>query len=625
MKKISLRDISFYALILLIFLGTLWTLQSMDAGDRPTYAQVRRALEQQNVETLVVDQDNNLILNLKDGGTLTYELSSFELFYLDFNDTIVNQWRAGIISDYDYILEDTTPPLWMTFLPYLAILLVFGLLFYFMFIRQNGAGGGGGGDRTARFGRARTRTLSDQGAKHVTFADVAGADEEKEELQEIVEFLRDPDRFVSLGARIPKGVLLVGPPGTGKTLLAKAVAGEAGVNFLSISGSDFVELYVGVGASRVRDLFDQAKKDSPAIVFIDEIDAVGRQRGAGLGGGHDEREQTLNQLLVEMDGFSSNEGVIVLAATNRVDILDPALLRPGRFDRQVYVGYPDIKGREAILKIHARNKPLAEDVSLAELAKATGGFTGADLENLMNEAALLAARRKEPFLTMADLHEAVIKVVAGPEKKSRVVTQRERKLTAYHEAGHAVVSHALETADPVHQITIVPRGGAGGMTISLPQEDRNFQSRQELTLGDISTGAGNDIQRASSIARNMVMRYGMSPRLGSVTFDTGHDEVFIGRSMAQTKTYSEEVAAIIDEEVKALVDNAYARCRDILTQQRPALDLVARYLLEFETMDAAAFQRVFTEPEALEAELAAHQKELAEAPPAREAQEELHD
>ena len=641
MKKISLRDISFYALILLIFLGTLWTLQSMDAGDRPTYAQVRRALEQQNVETLVVDQDNNLILNLKDGGTLTYELSSFELFYLDFNDTIVNQWRAGIISDYDYILEDTTPPLWMTFLPYLAICVVFGLLFYFMFIRQNGAGGGGGGDRTARFGRARTRTLSDQGAKHVTFADVAGADEEKEELQEIVEFLRDPDRFVSLGARIPKGVLLVGPPGTGKTLLAKAVAGEAGVNFLSISGSDFVELYVGVGASRVRDLFDQAKKDSPAIVFIDEIDAVGRQRGAGLGGGHDEREQTLNQLLVEMDGFSSNEGVIVLAATNRVDILDPALLRPGRFDRQVYVGYPDIKGREAILKIHARNKPLAEDVSLAELAKATGGFTGADLENLMNEAALLAARRKEPFLTMADLHEAVIKVVAGPEKKSRVVTQRERKLTAYHEAGHAVVSHALETADPVHQITIVPRGGAGGMTISLPQEDRNFQSRQELTeriasllggrvaeeltLGDISTGAGNDIQRASSIARNMVMRYGMSPRLGSVTFDTGHDEVFIGRSMAQTKTYSEEVAAIIDEEVKALVDNAYARCRDILTQQRPALDLVARYLLEFETMDAAAFQRVFTEPEALEAELAAHQKEAVEAPPAPEAQEELHD
>ncbi len=637
MKKISLRDISFYALILLILVGTLWTLQNMNTGEDVTYAQVRLMLEQQKVETLVIDQDNNLILTLKDGSTLTHKLYSFELFYLDFNDLVVNQWRANILSDYDYP-EDPTPPLWMEFLPFLAIFLVFGLMWYFMFLRQNGAGGGGGGDRTVRFGRARTRTLSDQGAKHVTFADVAGADEEKEELQEIVEFLRDPDRFVSLGARIPKGVLLVGPPGTGKTLLAKAVAGEAGVNFLSISGSDFVELYVGVGASRVRDLFDQAKKDSPAIVFIDEIDAVGRQRGAGLGGGHDEREQTLNQLLVEMDGFSSNEGVIVLAATNRVDILDPALLRPGRFDRQVYVGYPDIKGREAILRIHARNKPLGEDVSLSELAKATGGFTGADLENLMNEAALLAARRREPFLTMADLHEAVIKVVAGPEKKSRVVTQRERQLTAYHEAGHAVVSHALETADPVHQITIVPRGGAGGMTISLPQEDKNFQSRtelteriasllggrvaEELTLGDISTGAGNDIQRASSIARNMVMRYGMSQRLGSITFDSGHDEVFIGRSMAQTKTYSEEVAAIIDEEVKALVDNAYARCRAILTEQRPALELVARYLLEFETMDAAAFQRVFTEPEALEAELAAHQIKGEDTAPALESPEE---
>ena len=640
MKKLSLRDIIFYALILFILVGTLWTLQSMNTGGETTYDQVRRALEQQNVESLVIDQENNLILTLKDGGTLTYELYSFELFYLDFNDLVVNQWRAGIISSYDYP-PDRTPPIWMEFLPFLAICLVFGLMFYFMFVRQNGAAGGGGGDRTARFGRARTRTLADQGTKHVTFADVAGADEEKEELQEIVEFLRDPDRFVSLGARIPKGVLLVGPPGTGKTLLAKAVAGEAGVNFLSISGSDFVELYVGVGASRVRDLFDQAKKDSPAIVFIDEIDAVGRQRGAGLGGGHDEREQTLNQLLVEMDGFSSNEGVIVLAATNRVDILDPALLRPGRFDRQVYVGYPDIKGREAILKIHARNKPLAEDVSLAELAKATGGFTGADLENLMNEAALLAARRGEPFLTMSDLHEAVIKVVAGPEKKSRVVTARERKLTAYHEAGHAVVSHALETADPVHQITIVPRGGAGGMTISLPQEDRSFQSRlelteriaallggrvaEELTLGDISTGAGNDIQRASAIARNMVMRYGMSPRLGSVTFDTGHDEVFIGRSMAQAKSYSEEVAAIIDEEVKTLIDSAYARCRTILTEQRAALELAARYLLEFETMDAGTFQKVFTQPEDLEAQLAAHQSGGAEEPPAPESEEASHD
>lgn len=618
MKKISLRDVAFYGLILMILVGTLWTLQNMNATAAPSYAQVRRELEQQNVERLVVDKNNNLTLFLKDGTTLSYKLYSLELFREDFNELIVKQWQAGILADYDYP-PDPTPSPWMSFLPYLAIFVIFGFMWYFMFLRQNGAGGGG--DKTARFGRARTRTLADQGDKKVTFDNVAGADEEKEELREIVEFLRDPKRFVALGARIPKGVLLVGPPGTGKTLLARAVAGEAGVNFLSISGSDFVELYVGVGASRVRDLFDQAKKDSPAIVFIDEIDAVGRQRGAGLGGGHDEREQTLNQLLVEMDGFSANEGVIVLAATNRVDILDPALLRPGRFDRQVYVGYPDIKGREAILKIHARNKPLADDVSLAELAKATGGFTGADLENLMNEAALLAARREERFITMEDLHEAVIKVIAGPEKKSKVVTPRERRLTAYHEAGHAVVNHSLETADPVHQITIVPRGGAGGMTISLPQEDKNFLSRTELTeriasllggrvaeqltLGDISTGAGNDIQRASSIARNMVMRYGMSDRLGSVTFDTGHDEVFIGRSMAQAKSYSEEVAGIIDEEVKTLIDNAYARCESILKAHAKELDLVARYLLEHETMDSKTFEQVFTDPASLQAQLPA--------------------
>ncbi|WP_417092364.1 ATP-dependent zinc metalloprotease FtsH [Intestinimonas timonensis] len=624
MKKFTLRDAAFYALILVILVGTLWTLQNMNTGEKTTYAQVRRALEQQQVETVLVDTNNNLILGLKDGSTLTYELYSFELFYQDFNDTVVKQWRAGIITDYEYP-DDPTPSPWLSMLPYVGILLAFGFMFYLMFVRQNGAGGG---DKTARFGRARTRTLSDQGEKKVTFEDVAGADEEKEELQEIVEFLRDPKKFVALGARIPKGVLLVGPPGTGKTLLAKAVAGEAGVNFLSISGSDFVELYVGVGASRVRDLFDQAKKDCPAIVFIDEIDAVGRQRGAGLGGGHDEREQTLNQLLVEMDGFSANEGVIVLAATNRVDILDPALLRPGRFDRQVYVGHPDMKGREAILKVHCRKKPLAEDVDLHEVAKSTGGFTGADLENLMNEAALLAARKDQHFITLADIQESVIKVIAGPEKRSKTVIERERKLTAYHEAGHAVVGHALETADPVHQITIVPRGGAGGMTISLPQEDRGYRSRLELTeqlssllggrmaeelvLGDISTGAGSDIRRATDIARNMVTRYGMSQRLGNVVFDSGHDEVFIGRSMAQTKNYSEEVAAIIDEEVKSLIDNAYARCRQILTEQRSALELVARYLLEFETMDGATFQQVFDDPGAVEARLA--QPEQAEEP-----------
>ena len=557
----------FYLLIAVVLLLTIFALRG-GAGnqDRVVYSQVRRLLEQQMVDQLVLE-DNRITLTLKEpqGGQsqVSYDISNPQWFYDDFNDLIVEQFRSGIITSYDYRLG-WEPPYWMSFIPWLVILVVFGLLWYFMFLRQAGAGGGGGGgggvDRTARFGRARTRTVTDE-QKKVTFADVAGADEEKEELQEIVEFLKDPSRYLELGARIPKGVLLVGPPGTGKTLLAKAVAGEAGVHFLSISGSDFVELYVGVGASRVRDLFDQAKKNAPAIVFIDEIDAVGRQRGAGLGGGHDEREQTLNQLLVEMDGFGSNEGVVVMAATNRQDILDPALLRPGRFDRQVYVGYPDIKGREAILKVHARNKPLGDDVSLAELAKGTGGFTGADLENLMNEAALLSARKHHRFIGMAELNEAVIKVIAGPEKKSRVVIQRERKLTAYHEAGHAIVIHELPTQDPVHEITIIPRGMAGGMTISLPQEDVTFQSRQQLTeriavclggraaeqlaLGDISTGAGNDLQKASAIARNMVTRYGMSDRLGNVVFDSGHDEVFIGRSMAQTKNYSEEVAALI--------------------------------------------------------------------------------
>ena len=633
----------FYLLIAVILLLTIFALRGgSDARDPATYGQVRRLLEQQQVSNVVLE-DNRVTLTLKepqDGQyTVTYDVGDPDWFIQDFNDLIVEQYRSGIILDYDY-RQGWVPPFWVSFLPWIAIIVVFFLLWYFMFLRQAGAGGGGGGgggvDRSARFGRARTRTISDE-QKKVTFADVAGAEEEKEELQEIVEFLKDPKRYLELGARIPKGVLLVGPPGTGKTLLAKAVAGEAGVHFLSISGSDFVELYVGVGASRVRDLFDQAKKNAPAIVFIDEIDAVGRQRGAGLGGGHDEREQTLNQLLVEMDGFGSNEGVVVMAATNRQDILDPALLRPGRFDRQIYVGYPDIKGREAILKVHARNKPLGDDVSLAELAKGTGGFTGADLENLMNEAALLSARKRHRFIGMAELNEAVIKVIAGPEKKSRVVIQRERKLTAYHEAGHAIVIHDLPTQDPVHEITIIPRGMAGGMTISLPQEDVTFQSRQQLTehiavclggraaeqlaLGDISTGAGNDLQRASSIARNMVTRYGMSDKLGTVVFDSGHDEVFIGRSMAQTKNYSEEVAALIDEEVKALIDGAYARCGEILTRRRRELDIVAEYLLQYENMDAKTFAQVFTDPEhlqppaaykAVEADAREESREIAE-------------
>ena len=617
MKKVSLRDVAFYGLILVILVGTIWTFQSMNAVDDPSYADIRVILEQQRAQTVTVDKNNLLTIKLwqpEDGkDVVTYRLYSLELFYRDFNDLLVEQKRAGVLEDYDYP-PDPTPPAWMTFVPYLVIFVVFGIMWYVMFLRQNG-GGGAGGDKTARFGKARTRTLAEQGDRKVTFDDVAGADEEKEELREIVEFLRDPKRFVALGARIPKGVLLVGPPGTGKTLLARAVAGEAGVNFLSISGSDFVELYVGVGASRVRDLFDQAKKDSPAIVFIDEIDAVGRQRGAGLGGGHDEREQTLNQLLVEMDGFAANEGVIVLAATNRVDILDPALLRPGRFDRQVYVGLPDIKGREEILKVHSRKKPLGDDVDLREMAKATGGFTGADLENLMNEAALLAARRAQPFITMPDLHEAMLKVIAGPEKKSRVVTPHARNLTAYHEAGHAIVIHDLDTPDPVHQITIIPRGPAGGMTISLPQEDRSYRSKKELwesitvclggrvaeqiVLGDVSTGASNDLERASATARDMVTKYGMSDRLGTVVYDNGHDEVFIGRSMAQARSYSEEIAGIIDEEIKSIIDNAYAKCEEILQTRRRELDLVARYLLEHETMDAATFEKVFTDPAAL--------------------------
>ena len=628
MKRFSSRDVILYLMLLLLMIFAVNTVQQMDEADDPTYSQVRTLFEQEKVKYFVLN-GNDLGLQIREEGdkvsTVHYQLPDLSVFYSDLHELIDQQHESGVLEGYDYKvgIEGTW---WYRMLPYLVLLLVMAAFWYMMYLRQSG-GSSGGGPGPSRFGHARTRTLADQGKK-VTFQDVAGAEEEKEELREIVDFLQDPQKFISLGARIPKGVLLVGPPGTGKTLIAKAVAGEAGVHFLSISGSDFVELYVGVGASRVRDLFDQAKKEAPAIVFIDEIDAVGRQRGAGLGGGHDEREQTLNQLLVEMDGFASNEGVIVMAATNRQDILDPALLRPGRFDRQIYVGLPDIRGREEILKVHARKKPLAEDASLSDLAKATAGFTGADLENLLNEAALLAARSDKRFITMSDLHEAMMKVIAGPEKKSRVVIERERKLTAYHEAGHAIVIHDLPTQDPVHEITIIPRGMAGGMTISLPQEDVTFQTRQQLTeriavclggraaeqlaLGDISTGAGNDLQKASAIARNMVTRYGMSEKVGNVVFDSGHDEVFIGRSMAQTKNYSEEVAALIDEEVKALVDGAYARCGEILTHRRRELDIVAEYLLRYENMDAKTFEQVFTDPAALQPP-AAYQAVEAEA------------
>ena len=573
-----------------------------------SYAEVVQLFEQEKVKSFTV-QDTTLTLKLReavDGKTeLRKELYDFDLFYDDLNDLVVEQKAAGILEDYNYSANHS-PNYLAIALPYVIAVAGLFAIWYFFSMRASG----GGNDRMAKFGNATFRHGSES-ARKTTFADVAGADEEKEELAEIVDFLRDPQRFVELGARIPKGVLLVGPPGTGKTLLARAVAGEAGVEFLSISGSDFVEMYVGVGASRVRDLFEQAKKAAPCIIFIDEIDAVGRQRGTGLGGGHDEREQTLNQLLVEMDGFGTNDGVVVLAATNRADILDPALLRPSRFDRQIYVGYPDIKGREDVLKIHTANKPLAEDVDLAKVARGTAGFTGADLENLSNEAALLCARRGDQFITMADFEEAEIKVLAGPEKRSRVVPEHERKLTAYHEAGHAVVMHALPTHEPVHRITIVPRGQAGGMTIALPDEDRSYQSKrymeeqivsllggraaEKLMLGDISTGASNDIERASHIARKMVTAYGMSERLGSIAFESGHDEVFIGKTMGQTRSYSEKTAAEIDDEVKAIIDHAYARCEEILTARREALTAVAEYLLAHETMTGEEFERMVGE------------------------------
>ena len=602
-KRINFRSIFFLVICLLL---VLYLARSMTRqGDIP-YSEMRQLFVQEKVQSFTIN-GTRLTATLKDQTTAACQLRDFDLFYDDLNDLVVEQYAKGIITSYDYPYASSTN--WLqVLLPYVLAAMAFIVLMNLM-TRMNG-GAGGVSDKMAHFGEARVNSIP-EGDKKVTFRDVAGADEEKEELQEIVEFLRDPEKYLKLGAHIPKGVLLVGPPGTGKTLLAKAVAGEADVKFLSISGSDFVEMYVGVGASRVRDLFLQAKKEAPAIVFIDEIDAVGRQRGSGLGGGHDEREQTLNQLLVEMDGFDSNEGVVVLAATNRVDILDPALLRPGRFDRQVYVGLPDIKGREEILTIHAHNKPLAEDVDLGQVAKGTPGFTGADLENLLNEAALLAGRQDKMAIDKAAIDEAVIKVIAGPEKHSRVIPEQERKLTAYHEAGHAVVMRALPQHDPVHQITIVPRGQAGGMTISLPDEDRSYLSREymiqqivsllggraaeQLMLGDISTGASNDIQRATSLARKMVGTYGMSEKLGTVAFDAGSDEVFIGKSMGHTRPYSEKTASEMDSEIRAIIDDAYKKAQEILKTYQRQLTEIAEYLLANETMTGDVFEGFFTD------------------------------
>jgi cell division protease FtsH len=609
------RDIGFYVLILVILLATVFTMTKPAAAKTYQYSEIYDLFKQEKVESFVI-QGDNLVITLKsdDGAaaasstatdtpkTVTYKLYSFSVFYEDFNAMVRDQYARGIISSYDYS-QGWEAPWWLEFLPYLLVMVAFMALWYIMMNKAGGAGG------VAKFSKARTKLGSEEKDRK-TFADVAGCEEEKEELREIVEFLKNPRSYTAMGARIPKGVLLIGPPGTGKTLIAKAVAGEAGVQFLSISGSDFVELYVGVGASRVRDLFEQAKKVEPAIIFIDEIDAVGRQRGSGLGGGHDEREQTLNQLLVEMDGFGHNEGVIVMAATNRADILDNALLRPGRFDRQVYVGLPDIRGREAILKVHARGKPLGDDVDLNSIARGTPGFSGADLENLLNEAAILAVRRGHRFIVQPDIDEAILKVSMGPEKKSKKMSDRARKLTAYHESGHAVVSKFLPHTDPVQYITIIPRGPAGGFTLFRPQDDvENFESKSEmyesivmalggrvaekLFLDDISTGASGDIQQASVTARNMVMRYGMSDRLGPILYDSSDHSIFIGRDFGTTKSYSEETAAIIDEEVKRLFDDASRECERILTEHREQLIAIAEYLLTNETMEGDEFEYYF--------------------------------
>ena len=590
---------------MIILLAVIYTmLTPRQEQEALSYADVVEMFQNEKVESFVVE-GGNLIITRKGAAetdpAVTYDLYDVGMFWNQLGDLIQQQKDAGIISDYDF-QTGYVAPWWLSMIPYLLIIVAFFALWYYM---MNKAGGGGGAPGVGKFGKARTRLGSEE-QKKVTFKDVAGCEEEKAELEEVVNFLKNPKAYTDMGARIPKGVLLVGPPGTGKTLLAKAVAGEAGVQFLSISGSDFVEMYVGVGASRVRDLFDQAKKVAPAIIFIDEIDAVGRQRGSGLGGGHDEREQTLNQLLVEMDGFSNNEGVIVMAATNRDDILDNALTRPGRFDRRVYIGLPDIRGREAILRVHAKGKPLADDVNLNSVARGTPGFSGADLENLLNEAALMAVSNGKRFITSYEIEEAIRKVEMGPEKKSKVMSERARKLTAYHEGGHAVVSEFLDHTDPVHYITIIPRGPSGGATYFRPKEDlENFHSYSELFedivvslggrvserlfLDDISTGASGDIQQATNLARAMVTQFGMSERLGPISYDSSGHSIFIGRDFGTTKSYSEETAAIIDEEVKRIFDEANAKCESILREHADTLKGVAEYLLQNESMDGEDF------------------------------------
>ena len=572
------------------------------------------------------DVQNNTLIFVSDGVKYTHDLYDIGLFYNDLSEVIDEQLEAGTLKRYNF--KTQSYPWWISLIPYLIVIVLFVVLWWVFLAKTtkkgvggNGGGFGGGiGGRVNSFSKARAKLGSDE-KKKVTFADVAGADEEKAELQEVVEFLKAPEKFSKLGARIPKGVLLVGAPGTGKTLLAKACAGESNVPFYSISGSDFVELYVGVGASRVRDLFDTAKKSSPCIIFIDEIDAVGRQRGAGLGGGHDEKEQTLNQLLVEMDGFGVNDDVIVIAATNRPDILDPALLRPGRFDRRITVNRPDIKGRTEILKVHARNKPLGSDVDLEAVAQATAGMTGADLANILNEAALLAARRKKSVINMNDVEDAILKELIGPQKRSLIMKESEKRNTAFHEAGHAIVNHELTVLDPVRHITIIPSGRALGVTVSVPTEDKVNLYRNEMQAeiadllagrvaeeligkGNYSAGASNDIERASKIARSMVMRYGMSDTLGPILYGDEHEEVFLGRDFGNTRNYSEEVAAKIDAEVQKIIMTGYEMAKHILTEKKSVLEFVADYLVKHETMDADEFEKCFEENVTEEAVLA---------------------
>lgn len=594
-----IRNSGFYLILFLVVVGIVhFVSNGSQAADLPRYDELRQEIKNNNIKSVTVQFDNNAYLvtgtyKQKPTGATSDNFS----VYIPPTDEAVNE----IISlsgqnKFNFVMKPMEgQSIWLTFLTSIVPLIIMFLLFFFLF---NQAQGGGG--KVMNFGKSRARLYNEE-KKKVTFEDVAGADEEKQELVEVVEFLKDPRKFAAVGARIPKGVLLVGPPGTGKTLLARAVAGEAGVPFFSISGSDFVEMFVGVGASRVRDLFENAKKNAPCIIFIDEIDAVGRQRGAGLGGGHDEREQTLNQLLVEMDGFGANEGIIIVAATNRPDILDPALLRPGRFDRQITVDRPDVKGREAVLKVHARNKPLTSDVKLNVIAKRTTGFTGADLENLLNEAALLAARRNRKDISMIEVDEAIDRVIVGTEKRSRVISDREKRIVAYHEAGHTVVGYFLEHADMVHKVTIIPRGRAGGYVIMLPKEDRLLTTKQELLdrvtgllggrvseelfIGEIGTGAYSDFQQATGIVRSMIVEYGMSERLGPMQFGTAQGQVFLGRDIGHEQNYSDQIAYAIDQEMNRFITESYERAKQLLTEHSKEVHLIAQTLLEQETLE----------------------------------------